>query len=75
MADAALELPLDIAGQPARVRACPDDQGGWNVSTEVEGRAIASDYCPDWRSVERFHARMQQWLRAAVAMKGRLSPA
>ena len=75
MAEAAHELPLVFEGHAARVCARSDADGGWDVRTEVDGRAIATDYCPDWRSVERFHTRMQQWLKAASATAARLSHA
>jgi hypothetical protein len=69
MSDAARDLPLDLAGHHAHVVVHADDDGGWLVSTELDGRAIASDYCADWRGVERFHTRMQQWLKAAATQK------
>lgn len=75
MADLAHDLPLDLRGHNARVLVEPDDDGGWSVSTEVDGRAVASDYCSDWRGVERFQARMQQWLAMAASGKARLSTA
>ncbi len=61
------ELPLDLEHHTARVYAHADPEGGWDVTTEVDGRAIATDYCPDWRRVERFRARMQRWLQDAEA--------
>ena len=75
MADLARDLPLDFGAHSARVHVEPDNDGGWSVSTEVDGRAVAADYCPDWRAVERFRARMQQWLTMAASGKARLSPA
>jgi hypothetical protein len=66
MSDAARDLPLQFAGHHAHVLVQTDEDGGWLVSTEVDGRQIATDYCPDWRAVERFHSRMQQWLKTAA---------
>jgi hypothetical protein len=67
MESTTLELPLDLEHHTARVRVHADPNGGWDVTTELDGRAIATDYCPDWRRVERFHARMQRWLQDAEA--------
>ena len=67
MPNAARDLPLSFNGHAACVHVEPDCDGGWTVSTDVDGRSVASDYCPDWRSVERFHTRMQEWLRLAAA--------
>ena len=75
MPDIARDLPLIFSGHTARVRVLSDDDGGWDVRTVIDGREIASDYCPDWRSVERFHLRMQQWLKAAASTQARLSTA
>jgi hypothetical protein len=69
MSDAVLELPLSFGSDDAKVHARRDSDGGFAVSTEVDGREIASDYCPDWRRVERFRARMQQWLTNAAAQR------
>ena len=69
MPDAVLELPLTFGRHSARVHARQDSDGGFTVSTEVDGREIASDYCPDWRRVERFCTRMQQWLTNAAAQR------
>ena len=74
MPDAARNLPIDLAGHDAHVLVHPDDDGGWTVSTEIDGRKIAADYCSDWRAVERFYMRMQQWLKTAVT-QSRMSPA
>jgi hypothetical protein len=67
MPDASLDFQLPFGDRVAQIHARPDDDGGWAVSTEVDGREIASDYCPNWRRVERFRARMQQWLKVAEA--------
>jgi hypothetical protein len=74
MTKTAHDLPLALDGHTARVHVREDQDGGWDVRTELDGRQIASDYCSDWRSVERFHMRMQHWLKTA-AMQARLSSA
>jgi len=67
MADASVNLQLPFGNRVAQIHVRPDDDGGWAVSTEVDGREIASDYCPNWRRVERFRDRMQQWLNVAAS--------
>jgi hypothetical protein len=74
MSNAAVELPLNYRRHTARVHVRPDEDGGWDVRTEVDGREIASDYCADWQRVERFRTRMQQWLRQAESAELRLAP-
>ena len=75
MPTAARDLPLFFDGHSALVRVRSDGDGGWGVSTEVDGREIASDYCSNWRSVERFHTRMQHWLNTAALSGARQSTA
>ena len=65
MCDSLLELPLNLHSHRGRVCAQPDADGGWDVTTEVDGRKVASDHCGDWHRVERYRARMQRWLEAA----------
>ncbi len=73
MAQDAVDLAVPFGHHEARIHVRPDDDGGWAVSTEVDGREIASDYCAQWRHVERFRARMEQWLKVAAATETRTS--
>ncbi|MBA3270200.1 MAG: hypothetical protein H0T71_06775 [Acidobacteria bacterium] len=75
MSDAPLDLTVPFGRHDALIRVRPDSDGGWAVSTEVDGREIAADYCPDWRRIERFRTRMQQWLKCAEAEEMRNSAA
>jgi hypothetical protein len=75
MPDASVDFQLPFGDRLAQIHARPAEDGGWAVSTEVDGREIASDYCPNWRRVERFRTRMQQWLKAAEAAEVRTTSA
>jgi hypothetical protein len=46
--------------------AHPDANGGWDVTTNVDGREIGSDHCGDWHRFERYRARMQRWLTPLI---------
>lgn len=63
------EFPLQLSQHDACVHVRPSRDGGWAVSTEFDGREVASDYCLNWRQVERFRERMQQWLHHAEMQK------
>ena len=65
MSEFIVELPLMLHAHRARVCAQPDADGGWDVTTELDGRPIGADYCGDWHRVERYRARMQHWLETA----------
>jgi hypothetical protein len=59
------ELPLAFDGHVARIVAKADDDGGWHVCTEVDGRQMGNEHFPAWCLVEQFRARMQRWLSQA----------
>lgn len=73
MADGAKEFTVHLNRHDARICVRPGTDGGWDVSTEFDGREVASDYCPNWRQVERFRERMQQWLRRAERLEASAS--
>lgn len=72
------ELPLAFDGHDARIVAQADQDGGWDVRTEVDGRHMGSEHFAAWSLVEQFRARMQRWLeQAEIAEReasGRLTP-
>lgn len=65
MAVSPVELPLEFQGHCAKMLATAAGDGSWAVETEVDGRPLGQEHCPDWRRVEQFRARMQNWLRTA----------
>jgi hypothetical protein len=69
------ELPLTFAGHVARIVISSLPDGGWNVCAEVDGRTVGWEQYSNWTQVERFHARMQNWVTAAEAAEQRLTSA
>lgn len=58
-------LPLMFTGHTARMHVTEDQEGGWRVATEIDGRLIGWDRCVTWRAVEQLRRRMQGWLSDA----------
>jgi hypothetical protein len=61
----ATELPLAMAGHAARVLVTPLCHGGWRVEAVVDGRTLGWKEYANWRQVEHFCERVQQWVQQA----------
>ena len=70
----AVELPLTFPGHSARVVVTPCADGGWDVRTEVDDRTLGCEHYVRWPQVERFHARMQEWVNTAQHAEDRRQP-
>jgi hypothetical protein len=60
-------------GHDACMRVTTDGDGGWRVSTEIDGRQIGWEHCPTWHLVEQLHRRMQRWLAEAEVAERRVA--
>ena len=62
----AIEMPLSFAGHTARIVVSPAHDDGWHVRAEVDGRTLGWEHYTHWLQVERFRARMQEWINTAA---------
>ena len=75
MAANTFELPLAFAGHSARLEVTHLQNGAWHVETKVDGRVLGWERFTLRVQVDRYRARMQQWLAQAEAGERRLQSA
>jgi hypothetical protein len=71
MPDNAFEMPLNFAGHNARILVTHPFNGPWLVRTEVDGRVLGWEQFAHRFQVERFRARMQDWIAQVEAAERR----
>jgi hypothetical protein len=72
MAANAFELPLAFDRHTARLEVTHLQNGAWLVHTKVDGRVLGWERFTLRVQVDRYRARMQQWLAQAEARERRL---
>ena len=75
MADNTFELPLAFDGHTAFMAVTHLRDGAWLVQTIVDGRVLGWEQFALRAQVNRYRARMQQWLTLAEANERRLPSA
>lgn len=75
MADHTFELPLAFDGHTAFLAVTHLRDGAWLVQTVVDGRTLGWERFALRAQVDRYCARMQQWLALAEANERRLPSA
>lgn len=65
MSDARRQLPLRFKRHRACLQVEPETGGGWTVTTYVDGRKKGTVHCCNWRHVEIYRGRVQEWLQVA----------
>ena len=71
MFDSTFELPLAFDGHAAHLVVTHLPNGRWSVRTEVDGRVLGSEQFAMRPQVDRFRARMQDWLSQVEASERR----
>jgi hypothetical protein len=71
MTENTFELPLAFDGHVARLVVTRPAPGVWHVETQVDGRVLGWEQFTGRAQVDRFRARMQQWLAHAAASERR----
>lgn len=69
------ERPLHFEGHVARIVVTHLLNGTWRVCTEVDGRLLGWEQFARRIQVERFCARMQEWVAHAEAAERQLTRA
>jgi hypothetical protein len=69
------ELPLAFQGHTARLEVTHLENGAWLVQTKVDGRVLGWERLTRHVQVDRYRARVQQWLAQAEASERRRVPA
>ena len=72
MADNILKLPLAFNGHTAFLAVTHLHDGAWLVQAMVDGRVLGWERFTLRAQVDRYRARMQQWLTLAEASERRL---
>ena len=72
MAASTFELPLTFDGHAARLEVTLLENGAWFVQTMVDDRVLGWERFARRAQVDRYCARMQQWLAQAEASERRL---
>ena len=67
MAVNTFSLPLAFDGHTAHLDVTHHRNGAWLVSTSVDGRVLGWERFALRAQVDRYRARMQQWLALAEA--------
>ena len=67
----AFELPLAFDRHTARLEVTQLQNGAWLVHTKVDGRVLGWERFTLRVQVDRYRARMQQWLAHAEARERR----
>ena len=75
MSDAPRELPLRFKHHDACLQAVPEKRAGWKVTTYVDGRKKGTVHCCNWRHVEIYRSRVQEWLNVAEGAERLWTPA
>ena len=75
MAANTLRLPLAFDGHSAHLEVTHLQNGAWYVETKVDGRVLGWERFMLRAQVDRYRARMQQWLALAEASERRLPSA
>lgn len=65
MAESRFELPLRFKGHTAFLRTKPETGTGWLVTTHIDGRVVGRVHRHNWRHVELYRERVQEWLKVA----------
>ena len=65
MSNAGRELSLRFKHHDACLRVEPENRAGWTVTTYVDGRKKGTVHCCNWRHVELYRGRVQEWLKFA----------
>lgn len=71
----AFELPLAFDGHAAHLLVTHLPNGAWHVRTEVDGRELGWKEFARRVQVDRYRARMQDWLAQEEARERRLASA
>jgi hypothetical protein len=75
MAANTFRLPLAFDGHTAHLEVTHLQNGGWLVYTKVDGRVLGWERFTLRVQVDRYRARMQQWLALAETNERRLPAA
>lgn len=69
MAESRFELPLRFKGHTAFLRTKPETGTGWLVTTYIDGRVMGRVHRHNWRHVELYRERVQEWLKVAEGVE------